>query len=233
MGNRPINGVDFDGKWFWEKKHIRQARQYARQTGGEFHKYKGSDGKNWASVQDKSGYTSTYTNADGVTLKEYNITTQVFKPGVDKSNLPRATGKNSYDIDLTTKSGFEYMKGLAIKGDAWARGSGEFYRNGQAPGIMKAVANLNPAIGLTNDVISIRTKTDMYGEDASSKFDQTTAWIGVFAAIPGYESLIKTLGVAMFGANVAKNAATVGKTLDYAETSVGFADDAGYLDSIK
>ncbi|WP_346319531.1 DUF6443 domain-containing protein [Chitinophaga sp. YIM B06452] len=233
MGNNPINGVDSDGKWFWEKKHIRQAREYAKQTGGEFHKFKGSDGKNWASVQDKSGYTSSYTNADGVKSKEYNVTNQVFRPGKDRSDLLRATGKNSYDIDLTTKSGFEYVKGLAIMGDAWARGSGEFNREGQAPGIVKGIAGLNPLIGATNSIYSITVKKDMYGVDASSSADQTLAWVGLVSTIPGFGNLAKGAKFLPVGNSVVNAAVGAGTITDDALMEIGFLDDAGFFDPIK
>lgn len=221
MGNNPINGVDLDGKWFWESKNVRQARQYARQTGGEFDKWKGNDGKKWASV------TTSLSNETGVS-------SQVFKPGADRSELLRSSGGGVYETELTTMSGFDYAKGVAKMGDAWAHGWGEFDRNGQAPDIVKAVAGLNPAIGFTNGVIAINTKVDMYGEDASSDFDQTMAWIGVFASAPGYGNAARiVLGKLPVSTKILSTAVKVGEGLDLAETIVGFIDDAGCLDSLK
>lgn len=38
MGNNPINGNDPNGSWFWETKQVRQARNDAKATGGNFEK---------------------------------------------------------------------------------------------------------------------------------------------------------------------------------------------------
>ena len=37
----PIGLVDPDGNWPWEPRNVREARRYARQTGGEFEKWRG------------------------------------------------------------------------------------------------------------------------------------------------------------------------------------------------
>lgn len=48
--HNPVKLIDPDGKWPWEAKNIRAARKEARQSGGEFERWRGQDGRNWASV---------------------------------------------------------------------------------------------------------------------------------------------------------------------------------------
>jgi RHS repeat-associated protein len=67
--NNPIVYNDPSGLWPWENKNVRNARQYARETGGEFRKYK-KDGKWWASV------SSVSVNDEG----NATASVRVFKP---------------------------------------------------------------------------------------------------------------------------------------------------------
>lgn len=48
--DNPVLYIDPNGKWIWEAKNVRDARKEAKHTGGEFAKWKGKDGKTWASV---------------------------------------------------------------------------------------------------------------------------------------------------------------------------------------
>jgi hypothetical protein len=58
------------------------------------------------------------------------------------------------------------------------------------------------------------------------------SWIGVFAAIPGYGTISETVGVTLF-TKATKTTAAVGDVVDYTQTTVGFTDDAGWLDGLK
>lgn len=51
MGNNPVNGIDPDGGWFWEAKHVRHARQRYRE-----HKKAGRDAS-FDKVKEKGGGT--------------------------------------------------------------------------------------------------------------------------------------------------------------------------------
>ncbi|WP_317126952.1 RHS repeat-associated core domain-containing protein, partial [Chitinophaga rhizosphaerae] len=230
MGNRPINGIDFDGKYFWEKKHIRQARQYARQIGGEFHKYKGSDGKNWASVQDKSGYITTHTDVDGNTSQVHNVTTQVFRPGSDRSALLLGTG-NSTSTYLANSSGLAYVKIVTMLVDDAARG-----KDGQLPGLVKAVAGANPLFGIPNSINVLYHKKDLFGMDASSKLDQTLAKINIVSGI-GFGRILgagaKGIGAAATYSSGLEATATAAKVLDWTNYIVQGTSDAGWLDYFK
>jgi len=48
--NNPVRLQDPDGKWPWENANVREARAFKRKNGGEFHKWKGTNGMKYASV---------------------------------------------------------------------------------------------------------------------------------------------------------------------------------------
>ncbi|NLR62513.1 hypothetical protein HGH93_30760, partial [Chitinophaga polysaccharea] len=227
-GNKPINGVDFDGKWFWESKNIRQARQYARQTGGEFHKYKGPDGKKWATVQDQT-YSNPITYADGSKGTVYNVTTQVFKPGADRSDLLSGTGMDMHTVRATTKSGWDYVLAQAAKGDTWMHDP-----NGQPPAGVKVIAGLNPLFSVPNSTNILLTKKDFYGMDASSKLDQRLAAVNIVSSVLTFGSLLKLAAVGTGATSQAVNAAqAAGTVMDETNTGVQALNDAGLLDPLK
>ena len=95
LGNNPINGIDPDGEYFWEKKHIRQARKFAKLTGGNFDKNKGR------ATVDVSG-TSFAENSDADALAFE------FEKGDDRSGL-----LNSAEAHNLRESG-ELFSALAI-----------------------------------------------------------------------------------------------------------------------
>jgi len=55
--DNPLRYIDPDGNWFWESKEIKNARKAARETGGEFHRWKNKEtGTKYFSI--------TYNNSD-------------------------------------------------------------------------------------------------------------------------------------------------------------------------
>jgi hypothetical protein len=79
--DNPIRFIDPDGRWFWENKNVRDARKEARQTEGTFQKWKGQDGKTWASVANKDD----------------NGSVKVFKPATNISN----DGPNGKELSIS------------------------------------------------------------------------------------------------------------------------------------
>ncbi len=74
----PIGLLDPDGNWPWEPRNVREARRFARQTGGRFEKWRGKNGYWYASVMRASSDNSgVFVNA------------RVFKP-----NIKVYTGNN-------------------------------------------------------------------------------------------------------------------------------------------
>ena len=162
VGNNPITNIDPLGDWFWERSNVRQARQYARQTRGEFTKWKDADGRTQASVN---------INSEDGAARSF-----LFTSGRDRSDLLQKSGVGFYKTMLATHSGRNYVKWLMRGLDAWSRGRHhEFDRNGQAPGFAKGVAGLNTPLSVTNAIIVLATEKDIYNVEASSSVDKTLA----------------------------------------------------------
>ncbi|OMP74870.1 hypothetical protein [[Flexibacter] sp. ATCC 35208] len=129
---------------------------------------------------------------------------------------------------MTTKSGLEYIKGAVLKADAWARGDGEFNRDGQPPAGLKAFANLNPLIAVPNAQMVLVLNKDVYGIKVTSKFDKTMAVVGAISSFSGF-GLIGEAAAVKLGTAAAK----VGAATDIGATVVGASNDLGLLDGIK
>ncbi len=226
LGNSPVNGLDPDGAWFWEKSNIRQARKLAKATGGEFEKWRGTDGKRYASVSFSQVKEHTGTsNIDGSEiLDEQHFTSYVFKPGEDRSELLMKAGVGMYSAMRASATGFgSRLKWMFKSGDAWVYGWGEYSRGGQAPGVVKAIAGLNPLVSVPNALSVLTTDEDIYGVEASSTTDKVLAGAALIAPFsPGANTSKALLG---------KEAA--GKVVDGVNTAVQASNDAGLLDPIK
>ncbi|MCK7553477.1 hypothetical protein MKQ70_00040 [Chitinophaga sedimenti] len=216
---RTVNG-------FWKKKHIRQARAYAKETGGEFHKFKGKDGKNWASVSGGEHQpVIRYTDVDGNV--SHNVSATIFKPGSDHADLLNGLGKNSSAIDLANSSGLDYLKVLATRADAAARGE-----NGQPPALVKGAVGLNPLFSVPNSLNVLIKKKDFYGVDASGKGDQRLAVLNIVASTVGFAKIFGSLAKGM-GSTASTAAGNVGAAVDEFNTVVQLASDTGVLEDMN
>ena len=52
----PVRYIDPTGKWFWEAKNVRNARDEAKNSGGQFNKWTGQNGSSYASVDFSISY---------------------------------------------------------------------------------------------------------------------------------------------------------------------------------
>ena len=164
LGNNPINGVDPDGAWFWESSNVRQARAFARETGGDFNKWR------------QDGHTHASVTIGGGNEKEAQVTNYRFRHGEDRSDLLREHGVGFYESQNATASGWDRMIWAGKTGDAWAAGrQGEYNRQGQAPLIAKLIAGTTPYLSLPNAASILWTGKDIYGLNASTITDRTLA----------------------------------------------------------
>ena len=175
FGNNPINGIDPDGAYFWENSNVRQARTFARQTGGEFNKWKGKDGRTYANVTINDKILETRSiNADKtlINFKDYNIQTYLFKPEQNRSDLLMEFGVGFYKTQRASSSGWDRLTWAFKSGDAWVAGKGEYNRRGQAPDIAKALAGTNLLVSVPNAISILWNGVDIYGVEASTMMDQ-------------------------------------------------------------
>ncbi|SHN32494.1 hypothetical protein SAMN04488057_12055 [Cyclobacterium lianum] len=232
LGNSPVNGTDPDGAWFWEKSNVRQARQFARKTGGDFEKWKGDDGKRYAGV--------TVNHADqgsgtGLELDRQNVNFFTFRPGEDRSKLLQKAGVGFYATQTATSSGLDQAEWIMKSGNAWFEGTAEYDRDGQIPGIYKGLVGLNPLIAVPNALkilgenaanhlgITDNPARDIYGEEATSAIDIGAALFAVPSPIgPGAK-----ISSQLFGKE------SIGEVADWANTIFQFSNDAGALGRFK
>ncbi|MDT8412961.1 MAG: hypothetical protein RQ875_10890 [Vicingaceae bacterium] len=195
LGNNPLNGIDPDGAWFWEKKNVRQARKFARQTGGEFEKWK-DNGDTYASVtfkKSEEGTGSTSSDGSEVTFDNFRVGTYVFRKGQDRSDLLEKHGVGFYETVSTQKSGLDFVYWQTMKqGEAWAQGWGEYNRNGQAPSGVKALAGLNPLVAATDAALIFGAGEDIFGEKPTTT-DKVMAGIGVIPLVKGGQTITKAV----------------------------------------
>jgi len=193
LGNNPINGIDPTGGWFWEKRHIRQARKLARQTGGTFEKWKGEDGKRYASVDFAEGNTAL---------------SFVFRPGQDRSGLLFKAGVDAGEVRSTQVSGMSYVSQMLTMGDRWMRDTG-----GEPAG--RFIADLNPIWAAANSANQLIYGQNLYGENAST-LDKA---LGTTDLVPQVKVGAK-LGVTLFKGlkefkNLAHSVANIRKSATY------------------
>ncbi|MBS9526004.1 hypothetical protein KI659_18435, partial [Litoribacter alkaliphilus] len=224
LGNSPMNGLDPDGAWFWEKRNVRQARTFAKKTGGEFETWKGKNRQRFASVTINNTEEGT-SSIDGniVTVDQQNVTAYIFRPDQDRSDLLLSSGIGFYETMRASHRGLERLNWTFKSGEAWMQGDGEFNRNGQAPGVVKAIAGINPLISVPNAINVLKNEKDIYGVEASSNLDQILAATALVAPFN-------------LGGNVSREVlgkSTAGKIIDGVNTAAQVINDAGILDQIK
>lgn len=170
LGNNPINGVDPDGAWFWEKANVREARKFARETGGKFEKWKGSDDKKYASVT--IGTRDKGTGKSPTNLDNYNVTTKIFRPGENNTDLLKKSGVGFYEAMSTSTSGLESFTWMWKGMDDVFK---DYSRKGDAPHWIKPVVGLNPLVSVPNAINVLWSGEDIYGVEATTITDKSIA----------------------------------------------------------
>ncbi|MBS1936562.1 MAG: hypothetical protein JSS84_01955 [Bacteroidetes bacterium] len=155
FGLNPIINVDPNGAWFWESKNVRQARHFARTTGGNFDKHRNMfTGKKDASVTLSSG------SSEGI-----NVNAFVFRHGQDRSDLLEsadlALGGDTYDRMEASTTGFESL-------GWWLKSIDDEVKPGHTPpAALQAFISLNPVVAAGNVYSGLTGGTDVYGEQQS------------------------------------------------------------------
>ena len=241
FGNNPLNGIDYDGAWFWEKSNVRQARKFAKVTGGEFDKWKSEkDGTTKASVTfNASGSENIIfdSEAEAYRLSTQYVGTKVFEEGKDYTKLLEDVGIGFYKAQRANAQGLKRMSWALKSLDAYARGEQEYDRSGQAPGIIKGIVGLNPEIALINGSkvlvehvgnwtnLNEQVPSDIYSVNANSVADVSFA-VGSILTGGLASTASKSIGQLAF-----KGSLKV--VTDATITGASFANDAGWLDPIK
>ncbi len=154
--DNPLRYIDPDGRYFWEAKNVREARQEAKATGGEFSKWTGQNGRTYASVD--------YSKADNY-KGDNTVEVKVFNPE-GKSIVEKVTGmgKSAQKLVIDNKSeilGFaDKMKNMgdnATKAGLGMAAVGACFEGvGAAPGL--AVAGTGGVMSKTGEFIEFVTE---------------------------------------------------------------------------
>ena len=225
LGNNPLNGIDPDGAWFWEKSNVRQARAYAKATGGEFEKWRGKNGKTYASVNFSSASVNNQGSAatDKPVIGQINAEAAVFLPGQNRTDLLMNAGVGQYEAMRASSTGFGgRLSALLKSGDAFVNGHGEYYRNGQPTGVEKALIGMNPIFSVPNAGSILLTDEDAYGTQATSALDKSLAIgeIAIGGVLPVFKGALKI-------------SASTAQSLDISNKLVQGTNDLGGFDNLK
>lgn len=155
FGLNPIVNVDPNGAIFWEKKHIRQARQLARNIDGDFEKHRGADGRMVASVTARAATQSENGEVD------WTIARFRFMPGQDRSDLLERSGGDFYDNMQASTSGWENIGWQIKELDASTR------PGHTPPAAIQAFLSMVPPVAAANVYTGITDRQNIWAQEQS------------------------------------------------------------------
>ncbi|MGE7775359.1 hypothetical protein ACQKLP_11575 [Chitinophaga sp. NPDC101104] len=129
---------------------------------------------------------------------------------------------------MANASGYDYFKIVAMNADASVRG-----KDGQANGVVKGIAGLNPLFSVPNSIFVLARGEDIYNVQANSKSDKVFAIITLATAYPGFGALGNAASGVGAGAKTTAIAKEVGVGLQEVNTTVNFMNDMGAFDTYK
>jgi len=188
--DNPLRFTDPDGRWIWEAKNVRDARKEARHSGGEFHKWKGQDGKTHASVD--YAKSSDYKGNAGADVKVFEPKGKSWAEAISDAGkqVKNFVNNNKTEILQVAKDMQTIGENAGTAGVGMAAVGAPIAGVGAAPGAI--VATAGGIIGGTGALIEVGVElitgdfsNNKTGEVIGDKVKEKIVDEAVDVAVPG------------------------------------------------